>query len=119
MAPPERTTRSGTASVLPPAPTVLSNRVRISNREPACRDLGGEKSDEDGDGYELEKRGKGRDDLDGDEGEDEDDDIIDMDEGKDAPILRFGPPKGRRDAASVDGKILIFVTVDLFLFFLF
>jgi hypothetical protein len=114
VAPPERTTRSGTASVLPPAPTILSSRVRISNREPARRDLGEEKSDEDGDGYELEKRGKGRDDSDGDEGEDED---IDMDEGKDAPILRFGPPKGRRDAASVDGKILIFVTVNLFLFF--
>jgi hypothetical protein len=34
VAPPERTACSGTASVLPPAPTVSSSRVRI-NREPA------------------------------------------------------------------------------------
>ena len=34
MAPPEHTACSGTASVLPPAPTVLSSRVHI-NCEPA------------------------------------------------------------------------------------
>ena len=84
-------------------PTVSSSHVHISNHEPAHRDLGAEKCDEDGDGDELEKRGKGRDDdSDGVEGEDEggeeDEDIDeDMDEleEKDAPILRFGPPKGR------------------------
>jgi hypothetical protein len=32
VAPPERAACSGTASVLPPAPTVLSSRVRV-NRE--------------------------------------------------------------------------------------
>ena len=63
MAPPEHTARSGTASVLPPAPTVLSSHVRI-NHKPAHltqyvfflsqvfvsvltvnRDVGGEKSE--------------------------------------------------------------------------
>jgi hypothetical protein len=34
VAPPARAARSGAASVLPPAPTVLSSRLRI-NREPA------------------------------------------------------------------------------------
>ena len=36
MAPPERANQSGTASVLPPVPTVSSSRVRI-NCEPACK----------------------------------------------------------------------------------
>ena len=34
VAPPERTARSGTASVLPPAPTISSSRLRV-DREPA------------------------------------------------------------------------------------
>ena len=42
---PEHTTHLGTASVLPPMPTVLSSCVHV-NREPACRGVGGEKGDE-------------------------------------------------------------------------
>ena len=89
MAPPECTAqRSGTASVLPPAPTVLSSHVRINrepaclslyvffsvlsccvciNCEPACRDVGGEKSDGD---VSDEDRDEGEDE-DGDEDKDE------------------------------------------------
>jgi hypothetical protein len=64
VAPPERTVRSGTTSVLPPAPTVSSSRVRVNrevyvffsclvvvslciNCKPVYRDMGGEKSDDE------------------------------------------------------------------------
>ena len=67
VAPPERTNRSGTASVLPPAPTISSSGVHVSH-EPACKVVDEEMSDEDEDGDEAEKKGKG---TDGDElGED-------------------------------------------------
>ena len=126
MAPPERTNRSGTASVLPPAPTISSSRVHVS-REPARRVVDEERSDEDEDGDGAEKKGKGTDGEelgeDGDEGEDEDEGE-DGDEGKDGdqdevgvwnrdedmgeveetPVVRFGPPKVA-PASSVNGKI--------------
>ena len=103
MALPEHTTCLGTASVLPPAPTILSSCVCI-NHEPACRDVGGERGDE------VEEKDKGRDgndlDEDGDEGEggeyedmDEDEEEeMDKDEEidgeEDVPVVHFGPPKG-------------------------
>jgi hypothetical protein len=66
---------------------------------------------------------RGGDEGDGDEDENEDEgEGEDGDEEKDAPVLRFDPPKrhsgsGRVKsvAASVDGKIFIFVTVNFFL----
>jgi hypothetical protein len=150
VAPPERTARSGTDSVLPPKPTISSSRVRV-DREPARNDVGGEEGDEDGDGHKAEEKGKGIDrdgddsDEDGDEWEGEgesgnEDEDEDMSEGKDAPVMRFGPPKvakshsgsgpvkssARRDhqdatdatlASSIDSNILFFVTVYSFIYF--
>jgi hypothetical protein len=120
VAPPERTVRSGTDSVLPPKPTISSSCVCV-NREPARNDVDGvegDDSDEDGDEWEGESGNE-----DGD-----------MPEEKDAPVMRFGPPKvakghsgsgpvksvARRDhqdamdailASSIDSNILFFVTV--------
>jgi hypothetical protein len=107
VAPPERANHSGTTSVLPPAPTVLSSRVRI-NREPVRRDVDEEKSgddsDEEGeDGDEGEGEGEGEDEDEGgnrdedDEGGNRDED---MDEEKKATL------------ASVDGKIFIFMAIN-------
>jgi hypothetical protein len=79
--------------------------------------MGREKADEDGDD----------DDDDDDEGEDEDEDE-DEDEEKDAPIMRFGPPKGRvktvthrdhQDAASIDGIFLFLLPLIYFYSFYF
>jgi hypothetical protein len=112
VAPPERANRSGTTSVLPPAPTVLSSRVRI-NREPVRRDVDEEKSGDDsdeegeegGDGDEGEGEGEGEGE-DEDEGgnRDEDDEggnrDEDMDEEKKATLV------------SVDGKIFIFMAIN-------
>ena len=108
MAPPEHTARSGTASVLPPAPTVSSSRIRV-NREPA-RDVS-EKGDEDC-CNEAEGKGKGRredySDEEGSKGRYHDEDYLDEDgdesegeSGEDEvadgeevpPVMRFGPPK--------------------------
>lgn len=127
VAPPERTHRSGTTSVLPAAPTVMSSRVRI-NREPARRDVDEEKSDEDGEGDEAEEKSKVTDggDLDededlggggedlgeeGDEVEDGDEDEggnrdVDMEEAKNTPL-------------SVDGKIFILEIFNFFKFLIF
>ena len=123
MAPPERTNRSGTTSILPPAPTVSSSRVRI-NREPVQRVLDEEKSDEDGDGDEAEKMGKGKDGDDlgeeGDEGEDEDEDEggdgdgdEDMDEDGDE---NMDEENKATLASSVQGKTFIFVAINYFNF---
>lgn len=97
VAPPERTARSGTDSVLPPKPTVSSSRVRV-NREPACSEMGGVDSDEDGNGDKAERRGKNVD-RDGDdldeldvdhecEGESDNEDV-DMYEEKRCPHYAF------------------------------
>ena len=108
MAPSECAAYSGVASVLHPAPTILSSHVRV-NREPASRDVGGENSDNDGsyDGGDNEAEGKGKSrdrddsDEDGDEGEGEgedgndNDDDDDMDEEMDVSVLCIGPPRGR------------------------
>jgi hypothetical protein len=88
----------------------LTSHVCI-NCEPACRDVSGEKSDEDGDSdyANRKERGKGRDDdeedEDGDDDDDEDEDGNEDDEeeedegeGGDAPVVRFGPPKGHSGA---------------------
>ena len=121
----------------------------VINREPAHRNVGGEKSDGDSSGNEVKEKRKSRDraqddsDEDGDyvgdgnqsggegEGGDEDEEM------DDAPVMRFGPPKGRSRsghvksvthhdhpdvatlASSVDGNIFIFVTFNLFLYFSF
>jgi hypothetical protein len=108
--------------------------------------VGGVDSDEDGNGDKAERRGKNVD-RDGDdldeldvdhecEGESDNEDV-DMYEEKDAPVMRFGPPKvakgqsgsgkvksaARHDhqdatdailASSIDSKILFFVTVNFF-----
>ena len=134
----------GVDSVLPPKPTVSSSRVRV-DREPACNDAGGENNDEDSNIVKAGGKGKSvGDDLDDvdvvdqeseGEGEGEDDDMCeDMYEEKDAPVMRFGPPKvakgqfgsgqvksaARYDhqdamdatlASSIDSNILFFVTV--------
>jgi len=107
VAPPERTARSGTASVLPPAPTVSSSRVRV-NREPTNRN-------ETSDGGDSDEVGDDSGDEDKDEGQvtDEDDDMY-VDE---VPVMRFGPPKGHSGpgqvksatvATRVDGNIFFF-----------
>ena len=95
MAPPERTNRSGTASVLPPAPTISSSRVRVS-REPARRVVDEERSDEDEDGDGAEKKGKGTElGEDGDEGEDEDEGKMEM-RGRMEIRMRLGFGTGMR-----------------------
>ena len=114
MAPPECTACLGTASVLPPTPTVLSSCVHV-NCEPARRGVGGEKGDE----VEEKDKGKGRDGDDSDEVGDEgeggeyEDEEKDMDEGKemdedeemdgeeDVPVVRFGLLKGRPGSGHV------------------
>lgn len=98
VAPPKRTARSGTDSVLPPKPTLSSSRVRV-NREPASARS---ESDEDGDGEEAEEKGKSID-RDGDDSDEIGDEREaegksgnedeDMYEEQDAPVMRFGPPK--------------------------
>ena len=110
VAPPERTARLGTDSVLPPKPTITSSWVRV-NREPAHSDLGGENSDEgDGNLNKAEGKGKGVDrggddsEIEDEVGDDSDEydgegvsEIEDADlfEDRDAVMpLRFGPPKG-------------------------
>ena len=132
-----RTTRSS-ASVLPPAPTVTSSRVRINrenlmlyvfiiilitcvciNYEPALREKSDDEMKEKGKGkHEVEDEDKDESDEDKDEGEDESDE--DMDEGKDAPvIMRFGPPKrrsGPSGSGHVDGNIYFFTTIIFYLF---
>jgi hypothetical protein len=116
VTPSEHAACSGTASVLPPAPTILISHVH-TNREPARRETGGEKSGDDGeksydDGGEdeVEGKGKGQDkgdsDKDGGEGEgrDEDNDE-DMDEEEDAPVVRsgrFGPLRGHSGSGQVN-----------------
>ena len=98
--------------------------------------MGGEEGDEDGDGHEAEEKGKGID-RDGDDSDEASDECEDVQEEKDAPVMRFGPPKGakshsgagnvksvaRRDhqdatdatlASSIESNILFFVTVYFF-----
>ena len=130
MAPPEHTNHSGTASVLPPVPTISSSSVHVSH-EPAHRVVDDERTDEDEDGDETEKKGKGTDGdelgEDGDEGDgkdwgedgdqwedgDQEEDKVwkrdeDQDEEEDTPVVCFGPPKVAL-ASSVNGKIFLFV----------
>ena len=128
VAPPEHTACSGTASVLPPAPTVLSSLVHVNhepasvlpptptisssrvhiNHEPTNRN-------ETSDGGDLDEVGDDSGDEDKDEGQvtDEDDDMY-VDE---VPVIHFGPPKGNSGpgqvksatvATRVDGNIFFF-----------
>ncbi|EDR02917.1 uncharacterized protein LACBIDRAFT_331912 [Laccaria bicolor S238N-H82] len=81
VAPPKCTGHSSTSSFLPPAPTVSSSRSRI-NREPAVTAAHEETSDEKSD------------EEDGDEGSDGDE------RGEEQEVIRFGPPRGHRQAKS-------------------
>lgn len=93
--------------------------------------MGGDKSDSGDDGAENDAEKYDMDVLDEDGGEGEGEvegegegegNGEDMDEDMDevAPLVRFGPPKGRSGSGhvkSVNGNIFIFATVNLFSFF--
>ena len=81
--------------------------------------MGGDKSDSGDDGAENDAEKYDMDVLDEDGGEGEGEgNSEDMDEV--APLVCFGPPKGRSGSGhvkSVNGNIFIFATVNLFSFF--
>jgi hypothetical protein len=93
VAPPKRAGHSTSSSFLPPAPTISSSRARI-NREPAVTAADEDTGDEQGDEDDGDEGSDGDEGGDGDEGSDGDD------RGQEKKEIRFGPPRGRRQARS-------------------